>query len=81
MHNSYDPAKTPGQTEFHKCMSEHCAICGPAGNSTLTNQNEKGIQETHIFGVLTAHKQAELGSNHDSERQGIYRTSSVGDND
>lgn len=79
MHNRYDPAKQAGELEFHKCMSENCAICGPAGNTTLINQNEKGIQETHVLGIT--HTQAELGSDHDSQRQGIYRTNSVGDND
>ncbi len=79
-HDLYDPAKQPGQPMFHPdyCC---CAICGPGGNTTLIENNEKGILETHVFDVLSMHQQAELGSNHDPERQGIYRTNSVGDND
>jgi hypothetical protein len=80
MHNDYDPAKTPGDTTFHKCMSEHCAICGPAGNTTLIDHNEKGILESALH-PLTAARQAALGSDHDSHKQGIYTTNSAGDND
>jgi hypothetical protein len=76
----YDPAKAEGDVEFHGCMSAHCMICGPSGNSTLTDHNEKGILETALH-PLTAPRQAALGSNHDSQRQGIYRTNSAGDND
>lgn len=81
MHNTYDPALQSGEVEFHKCMSEHCAICGPSGNSTLTDHNEKGILETNLHGVISTHQRAELGSTHDAHRQGIYTTNSQGDND
>lgn len=81
MHNTYDPAKQAGETEFHRCMSEHCAICGPSGNTTLVDHNEKGILEVNLEGVIAMHVQAELGSNHDSHKQGIYTTNSIGDND
>ena len=79
-HNLYDPAKEPCPPLFHadECC---CAICGPGGNNTHTENNEKGILETHLFGVIAMHQQAELGSDHDSYRQGIYRTNSAGDND
>ena len=80
MMNDYDPAKTPGDTTFRHCMSEHCAICGPSGNTTLIDQNEKGILESALH-PLTAPRQANLGSNHDPHRQGIYGTNSVGDFD
>jgi hypothetical protein len=81
MHNTYDPAKVAGETEFHHCMSEHCSICGPSGNTTLVDHNEKGIQESHLIEVIALHRQAELGSDHDSYREGIYTTNSIGDND
>lgn len=78
----YDPALAEGDTEFHGCMSIHCAICGPSGNTTLIDHNAKGILETHLHGVIvTGAKSADLGSNHDPQRQGIYRSTSMGDND
>lgn len=45
---------------------------GPAGNSTLTNANEKGILETGLFRAMGLHQTAELGSEHSSHREGIY---------
>jgi len=76
----YDPAKAEGDIEFHGCMSVHCAICGPSGNTTLIDHNEKGILETHLH-PLTVPQRAMLGSNHDPYRQGTYGTNSVGDFD
>lgn len=75
----YDPAK-------HACspLYSHphpCEICGPGGSSILTENNEKGILETHLASSMQGHTQAALRSNHDSFRQGIYTTNSVGDND
>jgi hypothetical protein len=62
-----------------------CICCwgnGPSGNSTIVAQNnEKGILETGLFGVIAKHEQASMGSQHDPLRQGIYATNSVGDND
>jgi hypothetical protein len=45
---------------------------GPAGNSTLTNANEKGILETGLFRAMSLHQTSELGSDHNSYRQGAY---------
>lgn len=45
---------------------------GPAGNSTLTNANEKGILETGLFRAMGLHQTAELGSEHNSHREGVY---------
>jgi len=81
VHNTYDPAKQAGETEFHGCMSENCAICGPSGNTTLIDHNEKGMQESFLQSVISMHQSAELGSDHDGFRQGIYGTNSMGDND
>ena len=80
-HELYDPAKEPCDPLFHApdCF---CYICGPGGNITLRENNEKGILETAIFGTINyMPKTAELGSDHDSKRQGIYTTNSMGDND
>ncbi len=77
-HENYDPAKQPCSPEFHS-DPECCSICGPGGNHTLINNNEKGILENWVF--KTPHRQAELRAHNDPFKQGIYTTNSVGDND
>jgi hypothetical protein len=81
-HENYDPAKQPCDPLYHAPCYE-CSMCsaGPGGNVTLIENNEKGILETGLFEVMSKHQQAELGSDHDSYKQGIYTTNSVGDND
>lgn len=79
-YKSYDPAKAEGDTTFSHTLGCTCSLCGPSGNSTLIDHNEKGILEVHLS-AFTTPKQAALGSDHDSQKQGIYRTNSVGDND
>lgn len=80
MSYSYDPAKHACDPLFSPCVCQF-SIEGPGGNSTLTENNEKGIQETKLHQVISMHTQAALGSDHDSWKQGIYTTNSVGDND
>lgn len=46
---------------------------GPAGNSTLTNANEKGILETGLSRAMSLQGSAELTSDHNSFRSDIYR--------
>jgi hypothetical protein len=79
-HELYDPAKEPCSPLFHT-DPDCCTICGPGGNTTLRENNEKGILETGVFRVIALHQQAALGSDHDSFKQGIYTTNSMGDND
>jgi hypothetical protein len=76
----YDPAKQPCNALYGPCTC-YCCVAGPGGNTTLIENNEKGIQETKLFEVIALHRQAALGSDHDSYKQGIYTTNSVGDND
>lgn len=76
----YDPAKHACDPTFSPCTEYYC-VNGPGGNDTLTENNEKGIQETKLFEVIALHRQAALGSDHDGYRQGIYTTNSIGDND
>jgi hypothetical protein len=45
---------------------------GPAGNSTLTNANEKGILETGLFRAMQQHQESDLKSDHSSHKEGIY---------
>lgn len=82
MSHGYDPAKQPCDPTYYPPCGE-CIMCaaGPGGNTTLIENNEKGILETGLFEVISKHRQAALGSNHDSMKQGIYTTNSVGDND
>jgi hypothetical protein len=49
---------------------------GPAGRTTNANGNEKGILETGLFRAMGLHQTAELGSEHNSHREGIYAQSS-----
>lgn len=81
MAHNYDPAKQPCSPLFMPCHDCDMCAAGPGGNTTLIENNEKGILESGLFQVIARHQQAELGSDHDSQKQGIYRTNSVGDND
>lgn len=54
---------------------------GPGGQSINSENNEKGILESGLQRVMSRHQQAALGSDHDSFRQGIYTSNSIGDND
>ncbi len=47
-------------------------IAGPGGKATLTENNERGILDAVVFRTIGLHRQAELGSTHDSHRQGVY---------
>ncbi len=77
----YDPAKEPCDPLYKPCGDCPTCIAGPGGKSTNTENNEKGILENIVFDHYAGMKMAELGSDHDSSRQGIYRTNSMGDND
>jgi hypothetical protein len=48
-------------------------IAGPGGVSTFTENNERGILDEVVFQAMATFKQAELGSQHNGQRQGIYR--------
>lgn len=82
MPHLYDPAKQACDPTFHPaCRGYDMCIAGPGGNRQNVENNEKGIQETGLMQVISRHQQAELGSEHDAHKQGIYRTNSMGDND
>ena len=84
---NYDPAKQPCDPDykFYEDMLDapdrQSSIQGPGGSTVNIENNEKGILETNVFGVIAKHQYAALGSDHDSYRQGIYRSTSMGDND
>lgn len=81
-HENYDPAKEPCSPLYHPlCSGYDMCVAGPGGNSTLTENNEKGILETGLFEVISRHRRAALGSDHDPYKQGIYTTNSIGDMD
>lgn len=82
MAHLYDPAKGPCDPRFYVYDCPGCmSPAGPGGTTTNIENNEKGILESRLFEVISRHQQAELGSDHDSHKQGIYTTNSVGDND
>lgn len=78
----YDPAKEACSPYYH-VLPCTCTfpINGPGGNVNLRENNEKGILETGLAKVIANHQYAALGSDHDSYRQGVYTTNSVGDRD
>jgi len=81
-----DPAKQAPNPLFPPAYTDMADydpmnIGGPGGASINSEHNEKGILEAGLQRVISRHQQAELGSDHDSYRQGIYTTNSVGDND
>jgi hypothetical protein len=81
MAENYDPAKVPCPPEYHILPADNTLpLNGPGGKSTNTENNEKGILETNLA-TLTDPTYAALGCDHDSYKQGIYTTNSVGDND
>jgi len=78
----YDPSKEACSPYYHVLpCSCTLPLNGPGGNVNLRENNEKGILETNLAGVIAMHEYASLGSDHDSQRRGIYRTNSVGDRD
>lgn len=81
-HTNYDPAKQACDPLYHPlCAGYDMCIAGPGGVSTFTENNEKGILETGLQQIIARHQRAELGSDHDSFKQGIYTTNSMGDAD
>lgn len=85
-HEKKNPAKEPVKPLFEPAFTDMMDydpmnIGGPGGQSINTEHNEKGILESGLQRVIARHQQAPLGSNHDSFKQGIYTTNSVGDND
>lgn len=81
-HTNYDPAKQACDPLYHPlCKGYDMCVAGPGGRTTNIENNEKGILETGLQAVISRHRQAALGSDHDSFRQGIYSTNSMGDND
>lgn len=79
-HEIYDPAKQDGPETFTSTWPSNL-INGPSGNSTLSDLDEKGVLENSLRPYITGRREAALGSDHDSYKQGIYTTNSVGDND
>lgn len=79
---NYDPAKQPCPPLYEILPTENTLpMNGPGGTENRIENNERGILQTHLFEVIARHEYADLGSDHDSQRQGIYATNSVGDRD
>jgi hypothetical protein len=66
-------ACTPGNCDCG--MDCGCMCCygnGPGGRTTNVQYNEKGILETGLHHLIGMHTQADLCSQHDSLKRGIY---------
>lgn len=85
MSHNYDPAKGADSPNWSEDVAEmkECDMnkAGPGGRTTNIENDERGILETGLRGVISRHTYAELGCDHDSYKQGIYTTNSVGDRD
>lgn len=77
----YDPAKQACDPLYRPCGECDMCAAGPGGRSTNVENNEKGILESGLFQVISRHQYDPMGSDHDSYKQGIYTTNSVGDRD
>jgi len=55
----------------------HMEPAGPAGRTTNVNGNERGILEAGLFRTMALHQTSELGSDHNSHREGIYGQSGI----
>ncbi len=84
MAGNYDPAATACGDNYadYRAYKQSYPVnpVGPGGNKNIINNNEKGILERQVISFIDP-KFAALGSDHDSQKQGIYSTNSVGDND
>ena len=80
----YDPAKDtcpPQHGPVYPCGEPCCYGIGPGGRSTNIENNEKGILDNGVLTIAQKISTGYMSSSHDSHRQGIYTTNSVGDND
>ena len=67
----YDPAKQAGDPLYHAPDCDgHPSIVGPGGNRNNIENNEKGILEASLAGVMSYCEKAELDAQH--PRVGIY---------
>lgn len=85
-HEKLDPAKQPVNPLFMPAFHDMedydpMNIGGPGGQTINSENNEKGILESGLARVIARHVYDPMQSNHDSHKQGIYRTNSVGDRD
>lgn len=70
MADNYDPAKVPCSPGYKILpCPETLPLNGPGGNTTMIENNEKGILETNLA-YYTTPRVAELQGDHN--RQGVY---------
>lgn len=83
---NYDPAKEacdPNYVDYRDYLKNKLPYTniGPGGRTTNIENDEKGILDSSVLRTVATLQYADLGSAHDPERQGIYRTNSMGDRD
>lgn len=73
-----NPITTPQDDQYENREEDTqdfpTTIAGPGGRTSNIENNERGILDEVIFQAIGTYKQAELGSDHDSFAQGIYRS-------
>lgn len=84
-HANIDPAKQaaplkrgPDSEDRDECMM---SPSGPAGVTTFIEHDEKAILDSGVLAITMKTSSGYMRSDHDSHKQGIYRTNSVGDYD
>lgn len=80
----YDPAKDecpPQHGPIYPCGEPCCYGIGPGGRTTNVENNEKGILDNGVLAITRLTTASAIPSAHDGYRQGIYTSTSMGDND
>jgi hypothetical protein len=84
---NYNPTHNPQPALYsghYECALDGCPQCATATPGGTTNRvmwDEKGVLDNTVYRLAQAPKGASLPSSHDSHKQGIYTTNSVGDYD
>lgn len=80
----YSPTKNPAPgtvTPDWGCTEQCCAAATPGGKTNIVLWDEKGVLDSNVYRVAQAPAPASLPANHDTYKQGIYGTNSIGDYD
>lgn len=73
--NPNDPISQRFESRDSDTADYPTEIAGPGGRTNNIENNERGILDDIVFRAMATYRQAELGSDHDSHTQGIYRES------
>lgn len=69
------------QANLWPCNEPCCQGITPGGTTNRVTWDEKGVLDSYVRHCAVTPAPASLPANHDSYKQGIYTTNSVGDYD